>query len=144
MRWHPVRNLTNYLIGDWLVEREILGTSGIGIGSFSGTAVFQAVDDELVYREDGVLDLGAHRGPATRVLYYRPTGPARAAVHFEHGGFFHDVDLSTGWWQTEHPCRADQYLGEYHVLGPTRWQQRWRVTGPAKDHTIVTDLRRPA
>ncbi|SFB56027.1 hypothetical protein SAMN05216266_11988 [Amycolatopsis marina] len=144
MRWHPVRELAGFLAGNWLVEREIATAADIRIGTFHGTVVVEAVDGELVYREEGVLDLGTHRGPATRVLRYRPTGAARADVHFEHGGYFHDVDLCTGRWQVEHPCRADHYLGEYRVFGSTHWQQRWQVTGPAKDHTIVTDFRRSA
>jgi hypothetical protein len=142
MRWHPVPALADFLVGHWLVEREILGSSGARVGTFDGTATVGPRDGELLYREEGVLDLGAHRGPAERVLHYRPAGTARVDVHFDHGGFFHDVDLSTGWWQVGHPCRNDLYRGEYRVLGPGHWQQRWSVTGPAKDHTIVTDFRR--
>jgi hypothetical protein len=71
-----------------------------------------------------------------------PAGGGRAAVHFDHGGFFHDLDLSTGAWATDHPCRDDVYRGEYVVLDAGRWRQEWVVTGPAKDHVITTRFTR--
>lgn len=71
-----------------------------------------------------------------------PPPPGRADVHFDHGGFFHELDLRAGHWATDHPCRDDLYRGSYEVLDARRWRQEWAVRGPAKDHLIVTRFTR--
>ncbi|MEU6132980.1 DUF6314 family protein [Saccharopolyspora sp. NPDC047091] len=138
----PVPDLARYLTGRWVLRRDIVDDAGARLGGFAGEAVFTADAGELVYRETGELELGAHRGPAHRTLHYRLADPATAAVHFDHGGFFHDLDLRSGRWLVEHPCRADLYRGEFAVHGPDSWWQRWHVAGPAKHHVLTTDFSR--
>ena len=138
----PVTDLVAYFAGEWQLEREIRTADGVPAGEVTGTATFTETDGVLVYLEEGELRWGGYTGPVTRTLHYRPAGPGRAAVHFDHGGFFHDVDLRTGGWTAEHPCRADVYRGEYHVVDAGHWRQEWAVRGPAKDHLIVTTFSR--
>jgi hypothetical protein len=138
MGLHPVTDLEGYFGGRWVLDREIFDDSGARIGSFAGSATFTTEDVGLVYHEEGILELGRHRAPAHRTLHYRITGPGQAAVHFDYGDFFHELDLREGCWRTSHPCRDDLYRGEYRVLEPDRWQQEWTVAGPTKNHTLIT------
>ncbi|MGW7536202.1 DUF6314 family protein [Amycolatopsis sp. NPDC054798] len=138
----PINDLTGYFSGEWQLVREIVDVDGAAMGEASGRATFTSDDGVLVYHESGELQLGAHRGPFVRTLHYRPSGGPRAAVHFDHGGFFHDLDLATGEWTAEHPCAADWYRGAYRVLDDRRWEQEWVVTGPAKDHVITSRFTR--
>ena len=140
--YFPIADLTGYFAGEWRLDREILTADGEPAGEVAGTATFTEADGALVYFEEGQLRLGGYTGPVSRTLHYRPVGPGRAAVHFDHGGFFHDVDLREGRWSAEHPCRADFYRGEYRVLDAGRWRQEWAVRGPAKDHLIVSRFSR--
>jgi hypothetical protein len=138
----PVPDLAAYFGGAWRLDREIRTADGAPAGEVAGTATFTEVDGVLVYHEEGELRLGGHTGPVTRTLHYRPVGPGRASVHFDHGGFFHDLDLREGRWTADHPCRADRYRGEFRVTGAAHWRQEWTVRGPAKDHVIVTRFSR--
>ncbi|MFE0024874.1 DUF6314 family protein [Amycolatopsis sp. NPDC059021] len=138
----PVPDLAAYLTGTWRLTRDIVTTGGADAGAVTGTATFTPAEDVLIYDEEGELRLGGFVGPVTRTLHYRLARPERADVHFDHGGFFHDLDLSTGRWSTEHPCRADRYHGEFHILDDGHWRQEWTVTGPAKDHVIVSRFAR--
>lgn len=135
---HPVPDLVSYFAGAWSLEREIRDAAGEPVGSFTGTARFCAEPAALTYREQGELRLGGHRGPAQRALRYVVTGPGQAEVYFDYGDFFHALDLRTGSWQAGHPCRDDFYRGTYRVLGPDRFEQRWQVSGPTKNHELVT------
>ncbi|GAA3566292.1 DUF6314 family protein [Amycolatopsis ultiminotia] len=138
----PITDLAGYFAGGWRLEREIAGVDGAAMGRAGGRAVFTLEDGVLVYREDGQMRLGTHTGPFTRTLHYRIAGDGLAAVHFDHGGFFHDLDLTTGEWVAGHPCRDDFYRGSYRVLDRGNWRQEWVVRGPAKDHVITSRFTR--
>ncbi|MBB4682841.1 DUF6314 family protein [Amycolatopsis jiangsuensis] len=138
----PLSDLAGYFAGTWRLARDIAGVDGTGLGRASGQATFTLEDEVLVYHEAGQLDLGTHTGPFSRTLHYRITGAGLAAVHFDHGGFFHDLDLTTGEWVAGHPCRADFYRGGYLVLDRRSWRQEWTVRGPAKDHVITSHFTR--
>ncbi|ASO20830.1 hypothetical protein FHR81_001798 [Actinoalloteichus hoggarensis] len=139
---YAVPDLSAYLTGRWRLEREILDVSGSRLGGVIGVAEIVDHGERLDYTEQGELVLADHRGPARRRLGYRLTGPGRAEVHFDHGGFFHEVDLRDGRWSTRHLCGDDDYQGGYHVVDADRWRQTWRVTGPRKAHVLVTEFRR--
>lgn len=136
-----ITDLAAYFAGAWRLSRDIVAADGQPMGEVTGTATFTWEDAVLVYAETGELRLNGYTGPVSRTLLYHPDG-ARAAVHFDHGGFFHDLDLATGRWRTDHPCRDDLYRGEYRVLDPDHWRQEWVVAGPAKDHVITTRFTR--
>jgi Family of unknown function (DUF6314) len=138
---YPVTDLAGYFAGRWLMERDLYDADGPA-GTVAGSAEFTVDGESLRYREQGVLDTGSYRGPVTRALEYRLRGPGQASVHFDHGGFFHDVDLREGRWSSAHPCADDRYRGEYRILGPNSWRLEWSVTGPKKDNVYVTRFRR--
>lgn len=140
---YPVTDLAAYLAGRWRLDREIVDAVGARIGTFAGRADLTTEDAwTLRYHERGTLELGAHSGEATRALRYHLTDPGRADVHFDHGGFFHTVDLRDGGCRAEHLCVADLYRVTYRIAGPDDWSQEWTVTGPAKAHTIRSAFRR--
>ena len=139
---YPVTDIAGFFAGTWQIERAIVDADGHALGSFTGSAEFQLDGAVLHYHEHGVLDLGSYQGPAQRALRYWIDGPGQAQVYFDYGEFFHDLDLRHGSWHTRHPCRDDLYCGEYHVLGPHRWWQRWQVSGPTKNHTLTTTFHR--
>ncbi|PRW63057.1 DUF6314 family protein [Actinopolyspora mortivallis] len=135
---HPVCDLPAFLGGWWSLWRVISDPDGTRMGEFDGSGSFRAVDDVLVYEEQGTLRLGDYRGNAFRSLRYHVTGPGRAEVYFDYGGFFHTLDLRSGHCRTHHPCRDDLYQGEFGVADENRWWQRWVVSGPTKNHVLHT------
>lgn len=139
---YPVHDLAAFFLGEWLLSREIFDVDGVGLGTFDGSARFDLDEDVLFYHESGVLRMGQHAGQASRDLRYHLVAPGRAAVYFDYGDFFHELDLRTGHWQARHPCRDDLYRGEFDVFGADSWRQRWDVSGPTKNHVLVTDFRR--
>lgn len=135
---YPVADLAAYLAGSWHLDREITSLTGRIIGTFTGSATFTPNAGTLIYHEEGTLRFGSYQGPAFRTLHYHLRGAGQAAVYFDYGDFFHDLDLSEGVWSTQHPCRDDLYRGEFQVFGPDRWQQSWVVRGPGKNHSLRT------
>ncbi|WP_216589338.1 DUF6314 family protein [Streptomyces brasiliscabiei] len=160
----PVPDVLAHLAGRWRVLRSVRDLAGGAEGEFSGTTVFGPPDDDGDVRDlDGVRDLGdlgdlggglLHREagtfvwqgvprPAERTLRFLPgPAPGTADVRFADGRPFHDLDLTTGHWRTDHPCVADLYRGEFEVYDEDRWRTTWRVGGPAKDLLLVTDYTR--
>ncbi|AOS63516.1 DUF6314 family protein [Actinoalloteichus hymeniacidonis] len=145
-----VHDLGAFLLGRWRLDRRIVDDRGDLLGTVVGSVVITEVAAEVAtppprsldYHEEGELVLASYRGPMSRRLEYRLGEAGRAVVHFDHGGFFHDVDLRSGHWQARHPCGDDRYLGTYSVLGPDRWRQEWQVEGPSKAHTIHSEFHR--
>jgi hypothetical protein len=140
-----VRDLAGFLLGRWHLDREILDASGGRLGGrFEGVATF-TVDDHVTgllrYVEHGTLQLGSHRGPASRRLSYHVDG-AWARVAFDDGRHFHDLDLREGVFEVHHPCGEDRYHGRFEVDGAHRWRQQWTVEGPRKHQLIRTVLER--
>ena len=133
--WQAYRTLTDFLLGR--------------PGSFDGQAAFAAAPAEaglpagaLAYQETGELRFGGHRGPASRSLLFLPEADGAAEVLFADRRPFYRLDLRSGRWQAEHPCREDQYLVSVLVLGPDRFTEHWRVRGPGKDYEMTTTLTR--
>ena len=137
-----VEDALAWLAGRWRLDRVVADLAGGVSGSFTGTAEFRPDGGGLRYHEAGTLEFGGHRGPAERALRYRPAGGSRLRVEFDDGRFFHDLDLSGGGWQVIHPCRDDEYRGEFTVLGPDAFRQLWIVTGPAKRQRLETAFQR--
>jgi hypothetical protein len=133
-----------FLCGDWDVERRISDRRASQDGVFRGTARFRpaAGGRELEYTEDGELLFGSHRGPARRSLIYREREDGAADVRFADGREFYRLDLRSGTWQAEHPCRADRYQVTVTRLSPDSFTETWQVTGPDKDYELETTYRR--
>ncbi len=140
-RWAPgggpgILDLKAFLQGVWRLTRTLEDRRAGQRGRLDGRAVFAPAGAGLVYRERGVLCLGAFTGPAERVYRYRFPAPGRAEVVFEDGRPFHDLDLSHGRWSVAHRCRDDLYRGSFEIEGRDRWTAVWRVLGPRKDQVL--------
>lgn len=98
--------------------------------------------DVLAYHEEGELVLGEHRGPASRRLIYRRRPDGTADVFFADGRKFYWLDPRPGRWQARHPCGRDAYVLHGRVLSDAVLEERWQVSGPAKDYEIMTTLTR--
>jgi hypothetical protein len=140
----PVPDALVYLSGGWSVVRSVRDLTSGAEGVFTGTTVFGPLDDGgLLHRETGTFVWQGVPRPAERTLRFLPgTAPGTADVRFGDGRPFHDLDLTTGHWRTDHPCAADLYRGAFEVHDENRWRTLWRVGGPAKDLLLVTDLTR--
>jgi Family of unknown function (DUF6314) len=152
----------DFLAGDWNVVRHISDHRTGEVGEFRGQASFQRCAAGLAeqtapagqrnradpgglalsYREHGELRFAGHCGPASRSLLYRDLGDGGADVRFADGREFYRLDLRSGTWSAEHPCRADHYLVTVRRLSPDSFCETWRVTGPAKDYQLVTTYTR--
>jgi Family of unknown function (DUF6314) len=136
--------ILGYLSGDWHLERLISDRRTGQDGVFRGQARFRPSADEQVleYREDGELEFGSYRGPASRSLIYcgRPDGAAD--VRFADGREFYRLDLGSGTCQAEHPCRADQYVVTVTRRSPVSFTETWRVAGPNKDYDMTATYTR--
>ncbi|MEU5901758.1 MULTISPECIES: DUF6314 family protein [Streptomyces] len=150
LTFHAVPDVLAHLAGGWHVERTVRDLADGSEGRFTGTTYFSPlpapVTDTtgLLHHESGTFTWQGVARPAERTLRFLPGdgGAGTARVEFADGRFFHDLDLRTGSWTTDHPCADDLYRGEFEVIGADRWRSRWRVGGPAKDLLLVTEYRR--
>ncbi len=138
---HAVDDLPGFLAGTWSVARTVEDHRGARHGDYAGRAWFVVADGGVDWAERGTLRLDGHAGEATRTLRIVP-GPDGWEVRFDHGGFFHPLDLAHGRSVVDHPCAADHYVGEIRVEARDRLVIAWRVSGPTKDQTIVSVYRR--
>ncbi|MEV5980461.1 DUF6314 family protein [Streptomyces sp. NPDC052114] len=143
----PVPDALALLAGTWHVERTVRDLADGSAGHFTGTTRFTPLPapDEggLLHHESGTFTWRGTARPAERTLRFLPGGaPGTVRVEFADGRFFHDLDLRTGRWTTDHPCAADLYRGDFEVADADHWRSRWRVGGPAKDLLLVTEYRR--
>lgn len=142
--FRPVADALLYLAGSWRAERTVRDLAGADEGIFTGTTTFSPLDGEgLLHHESGTFVWQRVARPAERTLRFLPgTAPGTADVRFADGRPFHDLDLTSGHWITDHPCAADLYRGEFTVLDADRWRTVWQVAGPAKDLVLTTDYTR--
>jgi hypothetical protein len=130
-----------FLPGVWRIDREVHDARARRDGTFTGTATFLRDGDGLSWVERGTLRMGDFVGTATRTMSVvpgreGPTGPWE--VRFDDGRPFHPMDLRGGSCPVDHPCGEDHYAGWVRVEHEGLLVVSWRVTGPAKDHTILT------
>ncbi len=119
--------------GRWRIARRITHAHGPP-GAFSGTATWSRIPRGLAYHEQGELHVPGHRAMrAERRYVWRPD----LTVWFDNGRFFHQVPARGG--QTGHWCPPDQYDVTYEFETWPRFRVVWRVKGPAKDYTMLSD-----
>lgn len=135
-------SLLGFLAGTWWVQRRLTDGRTGQDGTFTGTAAFTASAGGLDATEAGVLTWGTHRGPARRAHRFASTGPWSAAVSFDDGRPFHEVDLGSGNGTAAHSCGADLYTAEYRIVDDDHWQLRWHVNGPNKTLELATTYAR--
>ncbi|MDX2540829.1 DUF6314 family protein [Streptomyces sp. WI04-05B] len=145
--FRPVADALRYLAGSWRLERTVRDLAGTDEGTFTGMTTFSPLDEGglrgLLHHESGTFVWQGVARPAERTLHFLPgLAPGTVDVRFADGRPFHDLDLTSGRWTTDHPCAADLYRGEFTALGTDRWRAVWRVTGPAKDLVLTSDYTR--
>lgn len=133
-----VADLAAWLPGHWELRRTIVAPSGRMLARFTGQLeVVRLAPDQLHSYEHGTLVHQGRTSPAARELRYE-LHDGTATVRFDHGGWFHDLDLSTGHCEVVHPCGADTYHGCTEVLDPDRWVQVWQVERPTESYVSTT------
>ena len=144
-----LRTLTADGSARWALEEQGPTADIDGAASAPGAAADSsraAVSPTLAYCEEcAVHGLGAAAVPArASYIYASVCGvPSAAAVAFADGRPFHTLDLATGdSGPLAHACAPDDYAGRVIATGADALTIEWRVTGPAKDYTAVTHLRR--
>lgn len=110
---------------------------------FDGIACFTICDEGLLYEEVGELRLPDQTGlQAKRRYIWRSTALGGVDVVFEDGSDFHHIDLTgpvaTAWFD----CLPDFYEVSYNFSRWPDWRSIWRVKGPRKDYTLITDYER--
>lgn len=142
--FRSVPDVLGYLSGSWQVARAVRDLASGATGEFSGTTVFGPLDGGgLLHRETGIFVWQGVPRPAERTLRFLPgPTPGSADVRFADGRPFHDLNLTSGHWRTDHPCAADLYRGEFEVYDEDHWRTTWRVGGPTKEQLLVTDYTR--
>ncbi len=133
-----VADLRAFLEGAWSLTRTVLDRRSGACGRLSGKAIFETEGEGLLYRENGVLRLGARDYDVSQIYRYRFPEPERADITFDHGGYFHTLDLSSGRWSAEHLCNEDLYRGAFRAAGAGGWRVVWRILGPRKDQVLKT------
>ncbi len=106
-------------------------------GSFTGTAVIERDEDGYSWRETGTVSWDGRSAPAFRNLALR-IEEGRWWMTFADGRPFHPWRLDE---PVVHPCAADTYRGRLTLDGD-RLRVLWDVTGPTKQHRIITTHRR--
>jgi hypothetical protein len=130
-----------FLPGVWRIDRQVHDARSREDGRYTGTATFLLEGAGLSWVERGVLRLGGFEGSATRTMSVVPARAGSAApweVRFDDGRPFHPLDLRAGSCPVDHPCGEDHYAGWVRVEHEGLMVVSWRVTGPRKDHTILT------
>ncbi|MGH3209988.1 MAG: DUF6314 family protein [Trebonia sp.] len=144
-----IADTLGFLLGRWDLSRSYTDHRCGTVGSFEGHAVvaMTQADDaggaaRARYEETGQLRLCAHQGPASRGLDYARQADGTLMLYRAGGQPYVELDLTGGAWRASHLCGEDQYEISTVVESPDIVREYWRVTGPAKDYSAVTTMRR--
>ncbi len=129
----------NEFEGRWRMSRRIEDAQAGSTGTFDGIACFTACEGGYDYEEAGELRLPDQAGlQANRRYIWKNSGDG-VDVCFDDGSDFHHIDLqgrvATAW----HDCPPDLYEVSYNFSHWPEWRSIWRVRGPRKDYTMLTD-----
>lgn len=138
-----ITNLFEFLAGTWRLEREITDQRGDRLAQFKGCGDFVATGErQLLYLEQGALDLGYGPLEARRALSYAFATARWATVRFADGSLFHYLDLSEGESRVHVTCGEDAYVGSFAALGSGDLSVRWQADGPRKCYESKSLYRR--
>jgi Family of unknown function (DUF6314) len=135
----------DFLLGTWNVERWIDDALSGDVGTFLGTARFEAEGDgdpRVLFEETGVVRFGDYSGRASRRLFFTEGLGSRIDVSFADGHHFIELDLREGSSTDHHQCASDGYDVTTLVIDDDRIEEQWRVRGPAKNYVAVTLMTR--
>ncbi len=124
------------------MQRRIGDAKAGGTGVFDGVAVLTSVNGGLHYAESGELRLPAQSGMAAAREYLWRDAGGGVDVQFADGSDFHHINLEVTVATAWHDCHPDFYEVSYNFVHWPDWRAIWRVRGPAKDYTMITDYRR--
>ena len=127
------------LLGPWRVIRVLRHADGTR-ARFRGRADWTPRGPVLHCLEDGTLDQGGARYPASRVTLWRADA-TRLHVAFADGRPFHAFAAGPRAGAV-HDCPPDTYRIGYDFGGGQGWSCRWHVTGPRKSYRALTRYRR--
>ncbi|WP_424939401.1 DUF6314 family protein [Aliiroseovarius sp. S253] len=129
-------------LGEWCIDREIVEKAGV-THRLTGTALFVAEPEGLLYREDGVLVTATGASfAASRIYHWREVAEGRVQVLFEDGRDFHIFDFEGQLPAADHWCDPDMYHVSYNFGDWPQWSSVWSVSGPRKDYRMVTRYHR--
>ena len=132
--------------GRWRLQRRIESVRKGGSGLFDGRAVFTATDNgagpALAYEEAGELRLPGQGGFEATRRYLWCAVAGGVDVCFADGSDFHHFALGQPVVTAWHDCLPDLYEVSYNFTHWPDWRVIWRVRGPRKDYTMITDYRR--
>ncbi|MBC7633475.1 DUF6314 family protein [Aeromicrobium sp.] len=128
------------LTGTWELARVIDDHLADEVSRVEGSTGLTVEDDGRIrWVENGTLSRRGVELPVSRVLFLQRRGERGWFVTFEDGRDFHP-------WQpghaVEHRCAPDHYVGLVEAADGGAWRVTWRVTGPRKDYTMTSTLRR--
>lgn len=129
-------------LGIWRLSRTIDDRRNGRVGRFEGTARLEPAAEGLGYLEEGRLAFsdGAAFVASRRYLWWAGADGA-IEIRFSDGRFFHRFHPEEPRPVAVHDCPPDEYSVAYDFTRWPNWQAEWRVTGPAKDYTLVSDYR---
>ncbi len=125
------------LLGTWSLTRTVRDLLADRTGQVRGELAVTDDGDRLRLHETGVLTWDGRETRVHRTTYLERRDGEVWAV-FEDGRPFHP------WRPGEdvvHPCAEDTYVGRVEVQADAM-RTTWRVTGPAKEQLLTTELRR--
>ncbi|MGG5173831.1 DUF6314 family protein [Pseudarthrobacter sp. J1763] len=127
-------NLSDWLLGEWTLSRELWDRTSGTHGEFTGVAHYTPLPHGgLRYRENGTLRWAGHSSPAFREYLLYPCEDSSALdMFFTDGKPFHRMSFKFGQEQAEHLCVNDLYRVNYERMDEDSFRFRWDVTGPSK------------
>jgi hypothetical protein len=140
-----ITDTLDFLLGRWEIVRFLSDYANERAAVFRGTLEVSShtgAGEEAIYREAGLLRLGAQFSEAQRSLACRRAHRGAVTTFLPSGDPFIELDLTSGRCEAEHLCGGDRYRLSYHVLGPSRIEERWQVIGPAKGYEASATLTR--
>lgn len=127
------------LLGHWAFHRVIDDRRAAEQSTVDGETELATEGQRIRWSEAGTLYWRDQEVPVSRVLYLERRDGGWF-VTFDDGRDFHPWSPGDS---VEHLCGADVYRG--CVVGPAEegmWSVEWSVSGPTKDYTMTTVLRR--
>ncbi|MCB1329702.1 MAG: trigger factor [Maritimibacter sp.] len=135
--------------GRWRIARRIedhwMGTTGLFEGVARFTPDGQGLNGQgLSYHEVGELKL-PQEVPLTASRRFLWRGDEDGIeVLYEDGAPFHRIAGRARVVQAWHACGQDDYEVSYNFTRWPDWRMIWRVRGPRKDYTSISDYSRLA
>ncbi|MEM5467963.1 DUF6314 family protein [Celeribacter marinus] len=129
--------------GTWHITRTITDFTGGPNAQLVGQCSFTPQGGGLVQAEVGTLQLtGASVALKAERRYVWTSQGSDIAVYFDDGRFFHAFDPRGDVVSATHDCPPDRYDVTYDFSAWPLWQVTWRVHGPRKDYTSLTEFSR--